>query len=65
MPAPKAAKLAVAVVPIFSPITNAMPKYIGKTPVEHNKMVIAITTAEDCTIHVISVPTIKKTMIVR
>ena len=61
--APSAARFAVAVVPIFSPITSAMPKYIGSTPVEQRRMVIAITAADDCTIQVIIVPISRNMMI--
>ena len=55
----RAATLDVTVVPMFSPITNAMPRYIGNTPVEHSVMVIAITAAELCTHTVIMPPIIR------
>ena len=54
--------MAVAVVPMFSPITSAMPKYIGSTPVEQSRMVMAITAAELCTMQVMSVPMSTKAM---
>ena len=50
---------------MFSPITKAMPKWMGSTPVEHSRMVMAITAADDCTTHVMSVPIPKKTKMVR
>ena len=56
----RAATLDVTVVPMFSPITSAIPRYIGNTPVEHNVMVIAITAAELCTHTVIMPPIIRK-----
>jgi hypothetical protein len=40
-----------------------MPKYIGSTPVEQRRMVIAITAADDCTIQVIIVPISRNMMI--
>ena len=58
--APRATRLAVPVVPMFSPITKAMPRYMGSTPVEQSKMVMAITAADDCTMSVMIVPIIKK-----
>ena len=57
---PSATRLAVPVVPMFSPITNAMPRYMGSTPVVQRRMVIAITAADDCTIRVMIVPINKK-----
>ena len=64
VPAPNAAKFAVAVVPMFSPIIRAIPRYMGNTPVEHSRIVIAITAADDCTIHVMMVPAARKTSMV-
>ena len=63
--APSAARFAVMVVPMFSPITRAMPRYMGSTPVEHNSMVIAMTAADDCTTHVMAVPMRRNMMMVR
>ena len=53
----------VTVVPMFSPITRAMPWYIGNTPVEQSIIVIAITAADDCT-HIVSTLPITRNVIV-
>ena len=50
--APMAAKLAVSVVPMFSPMTRAIPWKIVIAPVVQRTMVIAIRAAELCTIAV-------------
>ena len=63
--APSATRLAVAVVPMFSPITSAIPKYIGSTPVEHSRMVMAMTAADDCTMQVMRVPMARNARMVR
>ena len=55
----KAAILEVTVVPIFSPITSAMPKYKSSTPLEQRINVMAITAAEDCA-HIVIIPPINK-----
>ena len=52
----RAAILEVTVVPMFSPITSAIPRYRSNTPLEHNINVIAITAADDCTAIVIMPP---------
>ena len=52
----KAAKLAVMVVPIFSPKTNAAPSSKLIQPLAHIIKVIAIVAAEACTIMVSTVP---------
>lgn len=62
--APSAARLAVAVVPMFSPITRAMPRYIGSTPLEQSIIVMAIRAADDWRMHVSTVPINRNTIIV-
>ena len=47
-----AARLAVTVVPMFSPITSAIPWKMVMAPVEQSTMVMAIRAAEDCTMAV-------------
>ena len=51
-----AARLAVSVVPIFSPITRAMPWKMEMAPVEQRTMVMAIRAAELWTMAVRTVP---------
>ena len=55
-----AAMFDVTVVPMFSPITSAMPRYIGITPVAQRVIVIAMTAADDCTQTVITPPMNRK-----
>ena len=63
--APSAARLAVAVVPMFSPMTRAIPRYTGSTPLEHSTMVMAMRAADDCSMHVSRVPMSKNmTMVI-
>lgn len=62
--APRAARLAVAVVPMFSPITSAIPRYMGSTPLEQSTMVMAIRAADDCRMQVSTVPIRRNTIIV-
>ena len=38
---------------------------MGSTPVEQSRMVMAITAADDCTMHVMSVPMSRKMTMVR
>ncbi len=42
-----AAMFEVMVVPMFSPITKAIPKYMSRTPLEQRISVIAIMAADD------------------
>ncbi len=54
-----AAILEVTVVPMFSPITNAIPKYKSSTPLEQRISVMAITAADDCA-HMVMMPPINR-----
>ena len=57
--------MAVAVVPMFSPMTRAIPRYTGSTPLEHSTMVMAMRAADDCSMHVSRVPMSKNmTMVI-
>ena len=51
-----AARFAVTVVPMFSPMTRAMPWKMEIAPVAHRTIVIAISAAELCTSAVRIVP---------
>ena len=59
-----AARFAVTVVPMFSPITRAMPWKMEIAPVAHRTIVIAISAAELCTIAVRIVPISRNSRIV-
>ena len=61
----RAARLAVTVVPMFSPMTSAMPWKIVIAPVEQRTMVMAIRAAELCTSAVSRVPISRNRKIVR
>ena len=50
----------VMVVPMFSPITRAMPMSMDNAPVEQSVMVIAMMAAELCTAHVSRPPMSRK-----
>ena len=60
-----AAMLAVTVVPMFSPITRAIPWKIVIAPVVHRTMVIAISAADDCAMQVRTDPIRRKRRIVQ
>ena len=42
-----------------------MPRWMGSTPVEQSRMVMAMTAAEDCTMQVITVPMARNERMVR
>ena len=55
-----ATMLEVTVVPMFSPITNAIPISMGNTPVEQSVIVMAMMAAELCTAQVSNPPITRK-----
>ncbi len=59
-----AARFAVMVVPMFSPITRAMPGYMDSTPLVQSTIVMAIRAADDCTQNVSMVPMTRKASMV-
>ena len=62
--AERAARFEVMVVPMFSPMTSAIPWYIGRAPLEHRIIVMAITAADDCTQNVRMPPRSRKMSVV-
>ena len=60
-----AARFAVSVVPMFSPITRAIPWKIEIAPVEQSTMVMAISAADDCAMQVRTAPMSRNSRIVQ